>query len=450
MSLRRTITVAFIVAMLAGPSLQTFAQEATPAVEPEALAVPASPQPSYDTIRLYDGVAIQPYHLLVDWIPAFVSTPDGGAWLFFGAQARDEQGFGARRIFAARFDPETRVWQPAVAMPGSDTQFAPTAAVDASGVVHVVYSDAPAGGGPASTLVYTHSDGAGGWSEPVPIAPDANAGFQMMSSLATDKDGGVHVLWRDQRLATDELRAAHPANGDLFSSDLVNGAWSQPEQVFARPDDTVVAGWPHVAANGDRLVAVWSIYLRTGTDTVGNATAVQWATRPIDGSGVWSDAQTIISDGEGEGDIGGRLIDLAHDADGNLALVSGDFDKGVNALDLYRLDVGAATWSGPQDIASGDFGYMPSAAFTKDGTLVVVFNAGRNRNVEIGAVEVAAGSTTGSEPVSLSPADEGLQARSVITITADDEIWVSYMHQPSINSPATELRVLRGADLDGR
>ncbi|MGI9253378.1 MAG: hypothetical protein ACR2J8_06510 [Thermomicrobiales bacterium] len=431
-------------------SLAAFAQEATPSAdsatldETPALEQTAGPQPSYDTIRLFDGSSIQPYHLLVDWVPAFVTTPDHGAWVFFGAQARDTQGFGPRRIYVARFDPEAGIWSPAVAMPGGETQFAPAAAVGPDGAVHVVFSDATSGAGPASTLVYSHSDGKGGWTEPVAIAPDENAGFQMMASLAVDEQGGVHVLWRDQRLATPELRDAHPANGDLFASDLVDGAWSSPQQVLQRPDDTVVAGWPHLAANGDRLVAVWSLYSRTGADTMGNATGVQWASRSLDDPAAWSPAQNIVT--ASQGDIGGRLIDLTHDQNGNLALVSGEFDKGIDTLRLYRLAAGSDAWQGPTAISNGDFGYMPSAAFDTDNRLVIVFNAGRNRNVEIGAVEISPDSSGIADPVTLSPAEEGLQARATVAISADGDAWVVYMHQPEVNSPATELRVLRGAE----
>ena len=46
-------------------------------------------------------------------MPQIVTTPDGGAWAFFTAQIRTEEGYGDRRLFASRFDPELRVWLPA-------------------------------------------------------------------------------------------------------------------------------------------------------------------------------------------------------------------------------------------------------------------------------------------------------------------------------------------------
>jgi hypothetical protein len=425
------------------------AQDATPAASPEASQAPAInasvPQPSYDTLRIYAGGAIQPYHLLVDWVPALVATPDGGAWVFFGAQARDQQGFGPRKVYAARFDPERQVWLPALSMPGGETQFAPAAVVDGDGVVHVVYSDVKKGAGPVSTLVYARSDAEGGWTEPVAIAPSDDAGFQMMASLTVDSDGNVHVLWRDQRLASPELRGAHPANGDLFASDLVEGTWTEPELVLNRPDDTVVAGWPHIAANGDRLVAVWSVYTRNGLDSMSKATSVQWASRPIDAPGEWSEARALVT--AESGDIGGRLISLTRDDDGNLAMVSGLFEKGRNTLTLYRLISGEDDWTEPTAISSGDFGYMPAAAYGAGDRLVVVFNSGRNRNVDVGALEIGASGGEASEPVILSPAETGLQARAAVTIASGDAAWIAYMHQPEVNSAATELRVLRDATI---
>jgi len=322
---------------------------------------------------------------------------------------------------------------------------APAAAVDADGTVHVVYSTAVAGSGPSSSLVYVRTDGETGWTEPAAIAPSDTAGFQMMSSLTVDDEGVAHVIWRDQRQASEDLRAAHPANGDLFASDLRDGAWSEPRLVLPRPDDTVVVGWPHLAVSGDRLVAVWSVSSRTGEDAMGNPTAVLWASRPLaDAAAEWSEAAPVLTDGEG--DIGGRLIDLARDREGNLALVSGDFGKGVNALSLYRLDAGADSWSSPEPVSTGDYGYMPSAVFDDEGGLVVVFNSGRNRNVEIGALRIDPDGAAG-QPVSVSPAEEGLEARAAVAISAGGAIWVAYMHQPDSNSPATELRVLRGADI---
>ena len=189
-------------------------------------AVPAAPpQPSYDVIRLqHDGAAL-PYNVFTEWLPLLVTTPDGGAWAFFSAQARTTDGLGSRRLYASRFDPAAGVWLPAAALPGGEIQFGPAAAVDKTGTVHLVFSDrAKAAPDAMARLVYTRTDGAGGWIAPVEVAPHADAGHQMMPALALDGDDRPHVIWRDQRNLPPEIRAIQAANADVFVSDLIDGA----------------------------------------------------------------------------------------------------------------------------------------------------------------------------------------------------------------------------------
>jgi hypothetical protein len=133
------------------------------------LAAPSSAagqgaQPSYDVLRIEQDGAVTPYNIWVDWLPLVVATPDGGAWAFFSAQAKKADGMGTRRLYAARFDPGLGVWTPGRPMPGGEIQFGPSAVVDSKGTVHLVYSDRRTNDtGVFSVLVYTRSDGQGGW-----------------------------------------------------------------------------------------------------------------------------------------------------------------------------------------------------------------------------------------------------------------------------------------------
>ncbi len=52
------------------------------------------------------------YRVWEEWVPEVVTTPDGGAWVFFTAQIRTSEGNTDRRLFASRFDPELKVWLP--------------------------------------------------------------------------------------------------------------------------------------------------------------------------------------------------------------------------------------------------------------------------------------------------------------------------------------------------
>lgn len=235
---------------------------ATPDASPAALA-PTGMQPSSDALRVAQDGQLLPYRVLAE-PPQLVTTPDGGAWAFFTARARRPDGVGAWRLYGARFDPQSKVWLPAGALPGGQIQYLPAAVVDKGGTVHVVYSDRTSDAPDAvSVLLYTRSDGAGGWETPVPVAPDPNAGHQMMASLALDGEDQLHLLWRDQRAVTPEQRTASAGFGDLFVSDYVDGAWSTPIRVYERATPDANAGYPFLVVDGDRLVAVWSVYRGT-------------------------------------------------------------------------------------------------------------------------------------------------------------------------------------------
>lgn len=430
-----------------GEAAGVAAQDGTPTpAQPTPFPGKPAPQPSYDTLRVEANGLVVPYHIWIDWLPALVTTRDGGAWVFFGAQARTADGLGARRLYGARFDPDRSVWMPATVMPGGVAQFGPAAAVDSQGVVHVVYSDVAAAGEVGSTLVYTRSTPDGGWTDPAAIAPDPNAGYQMMADIAIDASDGIHVLWRDQRLATPEERAAHPANGDLYVSDLVDGSWTPPIQVMERNGDTAVAGWPHLAANGDHLVAIWSIYGGTTEEDMKSADRIDWASRPLGDPAAWSAAAPLLVRPDDAREIGGRLVDVAMDPRGGMVVVYGSYERARNELAVRRLGADNGGWSEPEIIGVGDYGYLPAAGINDDGTLFIAFNSGRNRNVEIGALAVHPDGSLAA-PVTLTPAEDGLQARAMVAVGADGAPWVVYMHQPPGESAVTELRVLREASM---
>jgi len=401
-------------------------------------------QPSYDTLRVADNGETLPYHVWVDWVPELVTTPDGGAWAFFGAQARLGDGPASRRLFASRFDPELGVWLPARAMPGDRVQFGPAAAVDGEGAVHLVYSqlvgDETSLG---STLLYARADQGGEWTEPVEVAPDPAAGYQMMPALAVDKAGRVHAVWRDQRGVSAEARAAMAANADLYGATLVDGEWDPAERVTVREAEDINAAWPLLAVDGDRLVAVWSLYQGTTEAEMRTALRVEWSVRPADGASGWSPATTLAERSDDE--VGGRLIDLAGSDDG-VAVVYGRFARATNQLALKRLPPGADEWSADVPLSTGDYGYLPALAMTPAGDAFVAYNTRRNRNVEIGAVEIPKEGEI-APPVSLTASEDGVQARAAVAVDAAGRPWVVYMHQPPGGSSATEIRALRGARL---
>ena len=410
-------------------------------------AQPAQPSADILAVAAEDGAAI-PYAVWTFWAPpAAVATPDGGAWVFFSAQARKPDGLDTVRLYAARFDPTSNVWLPAQALPGGQIQFGPAAAVDQNGTVHLVFSDRASNAPEAlSTLVYTRTNGQGGWELPAPVAPDPNAGHQMMPSLAVDGTGGVHLVWRDQRLLPATARAETPANADLFASDLVDGTWSAPAQVNDRSSPDLNASWPHLAVEGNRRVAIWSVYKGiTAEELERPATRMEWSSRPLGELDKWSQPAVLIERGEGE--TGGRWVDLAPSPTGGLVLVYSRVNRSINDLFVRRLDHDASAWAADVQLLSGDSGYFPSLSVAPDGTAYVAFNNGRNRDVEVGAVMLRQDAEAPSPVLSLTPAEDGLQARATVAIGPNSAPWVVYMHQAVGSTVATEIRVLRGAHM---
>jgi len=421
----------------------TLAQELTASATPQAPPPPPEvSQPAYDVLRVDDNGIGRAYRVWEEWVPKVVTTPDGGAWVFFTAQVRTPDGNADRRLFASRFDPELRVWLPARAMGASATQFGATAATDSQGVVHLIYSNrATDNPGTWSQLVYQRFVD-GSWTDPVPVAPHPDAGHQMLASLAVDAHDGLHVVWRDQRFVTPEARAALVTNADLLSSDLVDGEWTEPTMINKREAPDINPGWPHLVADGDRLVVVWSIYRGTTAEEMRSAARVEWSSLPLDASSGWSTPQTLyVREG---GDAGGRLIDLAADPRGGAVAVYGLFNHGNNDLILQRLDPGKDAWTAPVLIASGDFGYLPSITIAGDGTIYAVFNNGRNRDVDIGGL-IADPSGKSPGAVTLTPAEGGITARASIALDHKETPWVVYMNQPEGSTNVTEIQSVRAA-----
>ncbi len=438
--LRQRLFVLCALLSMLSPLLAS-AQESDALPEEQIPSPPEVAQPAYDVLRIDDGGVGRAYRVWEAWVPKVVNTPDEGAWIFFTAQVRTEDGYGDRRLYAARFDPELMVWLPARSLGTGATQFGASAVVDRQGAVHLVYSDRQAGSDTWSELVYQkHVDGA--WTEPARVAPHPDAGHQMLASLAVDATDGLHVVWRDQRLVTAEARAALPTNADLMASDLIEGEWTEPTPITIREAPEINPAWPHLTVDGDRLVAVWSIYRGTTAEEMKSAVRVEWSTRPLDPKSAWSPPQTLyVREG---GDAGGRLIDLAADPRGGAVVVFGLFNRGVNELFLQRLGTGSSVWSAPVLISRGDYGYLLAVDIDARGMIYTVFNSGRNRDVDIGGL-IADPTGVSEGAVTLTPAESGVTALASISLDQQGRPWVVYMHQPTGSSSVTEIQSVRAA-----
>ena len=320
MSQFQSWAVALILLIFALNPVATFAQDAETDASPAGTLPPEIAQPAFDVFRVATEDMGRAYRVWEEWVPQVVTAPDGGAWVFFTAQAREDEGYGTRRLFASHFDPALAVWSPAEAIGNETTQFGASAAIDSKGALHLVYSERRTDTEEAwSQLVYQRLDG-DTWTDPVAIAPHPDAGHQMLPSLAIGGDDDLHLIWRDQRLVSAEQRLALPTNADLFASDFVDGKWAEPIQVNLREAPDVNPAWPHLAVDGDRLVVVWSIYEGSTAEEMRSAARVEWSVRAR-GGGEWSPPQVLFR--RESGDAGGRLIDLASDPTGGVVVVYG-------------------------------------------------------------------------------------------------------------------------------
>ena len=420
-----------------------------------AAAVVEQAQPGFDVLRVADddGNSI-PYAAWLSWAPAIVPTHDGGAWAFFSAEPK----YSARakkkgRLYAARFDPATALWQPAKAMPGGEIQMGAAAVVDEHGSLHLIYSDRAKDAPNAfATLVYTRSDGKGGWTAPVPVAAAPDAGHQLSGSLTIDRNGGLHAIWQDQRGMPEEARLASASNADVYASSLVAGAWTTPVRVNQPLTPGEHASQPMIAVDGDRVVAVWSIYQGTNREDLASAVRVEWSTRPLDPARAWAEPRHLID--RGEGDIGGRLVDLAADPAGGVAVAYGRRGTDHNDLFLRRLPRGSETWAPDILLASGSRGGYPSLAFAPDGTAYVVYNVAMSVDpanpIEVGAVAVPPGADTPTPETILTAGEDGAEGWSVAATDERGQLWIIYVHQPAGSHTGEEMRCLRGATVGAR
>ncbi|HEU5434306.1 MAG TPA: sialidase family protein [Thermomicrobiales bacterium] len=454
--------VASLIALAAGAAVSpAAAQDAPPAATEDANATPAPaapepitpPQPGYDGIRVAQDGHLAPYSIWVNLPPVLVTTPDGGAWAFFTARARVGDTTGSNELFAARFDPKAQLWRPAAALPGNDVQFGPAAVVDAKGAVHLIYSARPSESATAnSTLMYTVSRDGQTWETPKPVAPDPNAGMQVMADLAIDGKGVLHAIWRDQRVGNGSVSPNDQSDGDLYVSDFANGAWSTPVQLTGLKGATDFVAWPRIECDGDRLVVLWSVYSQrsTGADSGRKADRVVWSSRPLAAPNQWSAPATLVEPKDGD-EIGSQLVDLAADPRGGVVAVSTRLDRSgasvTGTVSLLRLAPGSNEWSAPQPVATGNLGYFPSLAISRDGIAYIAFNDGAGRRVEVGMVAASVDSGQAGAEIAPTAGESGEHGRPSVAIAPDGRPWLIYMHGET-SSNSIELRAQRGVVID--
>jgi hypothetical protein len=401
-----------------------------------------STEPETTSLALRSDGEARPYAPWVAWSPLIVTKPDGSAWIFFSAEPTEGGDAGNKRLYYSRYDTTSGNWSTARAMRGGEVQMGPSAVVDQDGVVHLVFCDrARDEEGVYSEIMYTKENGEGGWTDPVPVARLESSGYQLSPSLAIDREGILHVAWQDQRAFALEAQTASPSNADIFVSDLgPDGVWTIPVLVNTHYSDAV-ASRPQIVADGDRLVAIWSVYAaEVGLNA---AVRVEWSTRPLDGPFDWTPPQPLVV-GRGES-FGGRLLDLEADPTGGVVLVYGR-QATDTFLFLRRLKPGANEWGGDTLLTFGDRGTFPSVTISQEGVVYVVYNVGNAGTVDVGAVAIPYRSIQPGPEVVLTTDQENTQGRPIVATDVTGRPWIVYFSEPA-GGAANEVRILRNAEI---
>lgn len=399
--------------------------------------------PERSSLKIGDGkggtIAFHPW---LEWNPVIVTQPDGGAWVFFGATADSGDLKGKKMIYASHYDPTQGKWLDAKTMPLGEVQLSPSAVVDSKGVVHVVYSAREKDeSGYYSTLLYTHEDGNGGWIEPVAVSLDQLAGHQIAASLAIDANDRLYVAWQDQRAFSPEALSS-PANADIFVSQRdPDGLWTVPV-LINNHYPTSAASRPQLVVDGDRLVAVWSIY--TSAMGLSAAARMEWAQRPLDSELDWTAPQTLTN---GRGDLfGGRLVAMAADPTGGVVLVYGRVGPNDTFLFAKRLKPGATTWGSDTLIAFGQSGTYPAIAINNLGTVYISYNVGNGSIVDVGATAIAYRSVEPGPETIVTQDDPNTQGISAIAVDLTGNPWFVYFGEIPGQDP-TMVGVIRNANV---
>ncbi|CAN5581707.1 hypothetical protein BH23CHL4_BH23CHL4_20710 [soil metagenome] len=390
------------------------------------------------------------YRVWLEWSPELVTTPDGGAWAFFSALADKGPLQDQQRLYASRFDPTQGQWLNAEPMPAGEIQFGPSAVVDSQGLVHVVYSAREfAGDDYLSTLLYTREDGRGGWVEPVGVSLDQLAGHQIAPSLAIDANDRLYVAWQDQRAFGEEGRAASPLNADIFVSQKdLSGAWTTPVLINNHLP-TAAALLPRIVVDGDRIVAVWSIYTSAlGPD---NAARMEWASRALDADLIDWTAPQIFANGRGD-NFGGRFVDMAADPNGGVVVAYAR--RGIDTfLFVKRLGPGAVQWGSDTLVAFGDRGSFPAIEVNDEGVVYVAYNAasgtfgdGSGILVDIGATAINYRAIEPGAEVILTRDDPNSQGRAALAIDLTGQPWF-FFYGEIPGFAATQVGALRNANV---
>jgi hypothetical protein len=196
--------------------------------------------------------------------------------------------------------------------------------------------------------------------------------------------------------------------------------------------------------DGNRLVAVWSVY--TSATGATNAARIDWTMRPLDDPNSWA-APTALVVGRGER-FGGRNIDLAADPNGGTIVV---YSRQVNDTFLFarRLAPDATEWGGDVLITAGNRGTAPAVTVSSQGVVYITYNVGVGDVVDVGGVAIPFRSIQPGPEKILTQDDPNTQGISAVTTDVTGAPWVIYFSESPGKSP-DKVVVLRNATIPSK
>lgn len=176
--------------------------------------------------------------------PAIAADPNGRAYVIWADRAAVPQ-----TLFFARYDPDSGVGASLLLVPpGADDQLSPSAAVDPSHRLHVLWEGI--GTGLASLHYQCRDASQAAWQRDTVL--DRPAGGVLGPVLTADRRGGIHLAYETTRNGVQEIYYKHAETDrgwDAASSEVTrasDGSCRQPQLVATGPHDLSVlfSGYP--------------------------------------------------------------------------------------------------------------------------------------------------------------------------------------------------------------
>ncbi len=205
---------------------------------------------------------------------------------------------------------------------------------------------------------------------------------------------------------------------------------------------TSAASRPQLVVDGDRLVAVWSVY--TSAMGLSAAARMEWSQRPLASELDWTAPQTLTN---GRGDLfGGRLVAMAADPTGGVVLAYGRVGSADTFLFTKRLKPGSNEWGSDSLIAFGESGTYPAIAINNLGTVFISYNVGNGNVVDVGATGIAFRSVEPGPETIVTQDDPNTQGISAVAVDLTGTPWFVYFGEIPGQDP-TIVGVIRNANV---